>query len=57
MAFVICGRIKKKALIMETIRTVITGKFLLSTIITGIKQKIPIMTIFCMAKSKKLFYP
>ena len=41
-AFVICGRIKKKALIMETIRTVITGKFLLSTIITGIKQKIPI---------------
>ena len=46
MAFVICGRIKKKALIMETIRTVITGKFLLSAIITGIKQGFLFMTIF-----------
>ena len=38
---------------METIRTVITGKFLLSAIITGIEQKIPILTIFLHGKIKE----
>ena len=53
MAFVICGRIKKKNLIMVTIRTAITGKFLLSAIITGIKQGFLFMTIFLHGKIKE----